>query len=173
MNQGTAGSAHPTGPAKTSVSRISGAMALNMCIDPVFTEDLDVTIQLPPTSGLIVTLAPIFCELASRGFDKIDGDHIDIAGVSVQFLSFAPGSLEDDAIRKAKSLTLFGVQVLVFPLEHLLAIMIQLGRSKDKQRLASMMEDYSERVDWDGFHSLLNKHGLADKFDRFKRTLDA
>jgi ribosome-binding protein aMBF1 (putative translation factor) len=51
--------------------------------------------------------------------------------------------------------------------------MIQLGRSKDKQRLASMMEDYGERVDWDRFHSLLSKHGLSEKFARFKRTLDA
>lgn len=152
---------------------ISGAMSLNMYIDPVFTEDLDVTIQLPPSSGLIVTLAPIFSELASRGFDKIDGDHVDIAGVSVQFLAFVPGSLEDDAMREARSLTLFGVQAFVFPLEHLLAIMIQLGRSKDKQRLASIIEDYSERVDWDCFHFLLNKHGLAEKFNRFKRTLDA
>ena len=76
-------------------------------------------------------------------------------------------------MRETGSLTVFGVDVLVFPLEHLLAIMIQLGRSKDKQRLASMMEDYGERVDWDRFHSLLSKHGLSEKFARFKRTLDA
>ncbi len=152
---------------------ISGAMALNMYIDPVFTEGLDVTIQLPPAGGLPVSMSPIYAELAHRGYAFLDGDHVDIDGVSVQFLSFADGSLEDEAMREAGSLTLFGVPVRVFPLEHLMAIMVQVGRPKDKARLATLLEDYSGKVDWDRFRLLLERHGLALQFDRFRRALDA
>jgi hypothetical protein len=146
---------------------LAGAMGLNRYIDPVATHDLDVTVQLPD-AGLLVSLSPIYAALARRGFNDVRGEHIIIAGVAVQFLVAPPGGIAAEALSRAQSATMFDVPIRVFPLEHLLAIMLELGRPKDRVRLGMVLSQYPERVPQTNFDDIVRRFKLSDRLTRFK-----
>lgn len=64
---------------------IAGAMAANFWDEAVATQDLDVVVVLPAQPSPLDPLRPIFDYLPDASYPR-QGEHIEIAGVPVQFL---------------------------------------------------------------------------------------
>jgi hypothetical protein len=109
---------------------VGGAVALLFYAEAVLTYDLDVFCRLPGTHSSLVSLAPIFEWLKSRGYRE-DKEHMVIEGLPVQFIP-AYNSLVEEAVECAEERTFKGVPIRVVQMPHLIAIMIQTGRNKDK-----------------------------------------
>lgn len=54
-----------------------------------------------------------------------------------------------------------------FTAEHLATLALQTGRAKDKARLLQFVE--AGALDPDGFHAVLQRHGLLEKWRRFEQ----
>ncbi len=136
---------------------IGGAMALLFHDEPVVTYDLDIFCVLPQ-AGLLVNLEPIYNDLRARGFHS-EAEAVVIGGVPVQLLP-AYNELVGEALDRAVSRTFEGVAVRVLTLEHLMAIMLQTNRPKDRERLATLAE--RETVDRERLNDVLLRHQLVD-----------
>jgi len=100
-----------------------------------------------------------------RGFG-LDQECILIEGIPVQFLeAFDP--LTTEGVEQAVELPVGGVRARVLRIEHLMAIMLQVGRPKDHVRLALALEQAA--WDRDRFRDVLKRHGLAAKWTAFRR----
>ena len=80
---------------------LGGAMALAFWSEPTATYDLDVFVALE-SKGSLITLAPLYSWARERGYRETQ-EHIEIAGIPVQFLP-APDQLTQEAIATAATL---------------------------------------------------------------------
>ena len=145
---------------------IGGAVGATFYLEPVSTLDVDVFVAFKPeTESLIVSPKPILDFLQTFGC-KMEGEHIVIGGWPVQFLP-ARGSLLQEALENAVEFDVEGTPARVFTAEHLAAIALQTGRAKDKARLLQFIE--SGAIDATGFEAILNRHQLAQGWQRFQR----
>ena len=64
---------------------VGGGMAVLFYSEPIRTYDVDVFILLPPQSGFLIDMAPLYQALEARGFFP-DAEHILVHGVPVQLL---------------------------------------------------------------------------------------
>jgi len=144
---------------------VGGAMALLFHDEPVVTYDLDIFCVLPQT-GPLVNLEPIYSALQARGF-RAEAETIVIGGVPVQLIP-AYNDLVAEALDRAVPRTFEGVPVRVLSLEHLMAIMLQTNRPKDRERLA--MLSGNEAVDMERLYDVLSRHQLVDAWHRVTRT---
>lgn len=144
---------------------IGGAVGATFYLEPVATLDIDifVSFQLQPGSFLI-SPQPIFDYLTQRGA-KIEGEYLIIAGWPVQFLP-PTGPLAEEALKDANEVEVEDVTTRVFTAEHLAAIALQTGRSKDKARLLQFIE--SGTLDAERFQSIIFRHGLAQSWHNFE-----
>ena len=138
---------------------IGGGMAQLFYTEPVFTYDVDVFIHLTSPGGLIISLAPLYKELLSRGFTP-DAEHVLINGTPVQFL-IAYNPLVEEAMAAAVVHDYEGVAVSVLGPEHLAAINIQTGGAKRRERVAMLFE--SKAIDGARLTVILRRHGLNDR----------
>ena|ERR1700686_4736085 len=81
--------------------------------------------------------------VSARG-GVVEGEAIVIAGWPVQFLPAATPLLEE-ALREAVERDVDGIKARVFTAEHLAAIALQTGRTKDKARLLQFIEEGDAR----------------------------
>ena len=127
---------------------------------------MDIFIIFQPEEGsLIVSPKPIFDYLKARG-GVMEREYIVIAGTPVQFLP--PGSpLVEEALKEAVDKDMDGTPVRVFTAEHLAAIALQVGRAKDKTRLAQFIEEGA--LDLPRFQEIIAKHGLTERWQQFER----
>ena len=149
---------------------IGGAWAVTYFSEPVPTDDLDVFCHLA-TRGLLVSLSPIYDYLKGLGYHSAEGEHADsimIEGVPVQFL--VGNALVDEAIEKAIEIDLMGERVRIFDLEYVIAIALDVARSKDLLRIDMLMETTTRPIDIDRLHSIVGRH-LPDKPKAGERTL--
>jgi hypothetical protein len=144
---------------------IAGAMAAAFYMEPTLTYDLDVFIALPPTVGPLMTLSPIYEFLRSRGCVE-EHEHVLVEGVPVQFLP-VHNPLAEESMREARVLTYGKTSTRVVRAEHLMAIMLQTYRPKDKARLIQMLEQ--AEFDRQYFLEVLKRHGLDTKWAEFRR----
>lgn len=142
---------------------IGGAMALLFHTEPVATFDLDV-FCLVPESGPLVSLAPIYEHLRSQGHE-VAAEHVVIAGVPVQFIP-AYNALVMEALEQAEPKTFGQTSTRVLRLEHLLAIMLQTDRPKDRQRAALLAASAS--FDNARLEAILTRHQLTDAWTRIR-----
>jgi hypothetical protein len=116
---------------------VAGAIAAYNYIEPTVTEHLDILISFDagpdrPRAGLI-TLAPIFSYLKSKGYGEFRKEGLLIEGWPVQFLP-AANDLDAEAIEQAQDVEiqideLQGiVRTRVLRPEHLIAIALRVGR---------------------------------------------
>lgn len=138
---------------------IGGAVAVLFHAEPVLTYDLDVFVLLASEgfSGL-VDLSPIYRRLAELGCHP-DREAVIVAGVPVQVIP-AYNALVEEAVVSAEEVRFGDAPTRVVGYEHLLAIMAQTGRPKDRERLASLLEQRppeTERLD-----AILRRHALVD-----------
>ena len=144
---------------------IGGAMALLFHDEPVVTYDLGIFCLLP-TTGLLVSLEPIYTALLARGFHA-EAEAVVIGGVPVQFIP-AYNALVIEALEQAVERTFDGVPVRVLTLEHLMAIMVQTNRPKDRERLAMLAGNPA--IDESRLRAILSRHELLTAWKRLNPT---
>jgi len=136
---------------------IGGAMGATFYAEPVLTFDLDVFVVLPQTSGGLLTLAPLYEALRARGYCE-EKECVNIEGVPVQFLP-AYNALLEEALAEARETLYDATPTRVLRAEHLLAIALQTGRAKDRERVRLLREQAS--LDQKYLAAILARHGLA------------
>lgn len=155
---------------------IGGAVGATFYLEPISTLDVDVFVGIAPGPGeIFVSLQPIYDYLLKRNC-VIEKEYIVVEGTPVQFLP--PGNpLVEEALEQAvereveaSDSEVKATPARVFTAEHLAAIALQLGRVKDKLRLALFVEEGV--LDMPRFESLLARHGLSEHWLRFKQTLE-
>ena len=143
---------------------IGGATGLLFHTEPTLTYDLDVfcLFATPPTA--VLSLTPVYDFLRRRGY-AADGEHVVIEGIPVQLLP-AHNELLIEAVEQAEEHRVHGVPTRVFRYEHLLAVMVQTGRAKDRARLLQALE--ARPADEQLLGELLARHALAARFRQWR-----
>lgn len=137
---------------------VAGAMAMVFWTEPLPTYDLDVLVVLPATTGVLISLAPIYRWAEARGF-VVTHEHVIIGGVPTQFLP-SPHALADEAIGTAATLDYEGVPVRVVRPEYLIALylMPDARSARRRERAALLLE--LPNLDHDRVRELLERYGL-------------
>ena len=139
---------------------IGGAVAVLFYAEPFLTYDLDVFVLLPGfDAGSLVDLTNLYDRLRDRGYVP-EKEAVLIEGIPVQFIP-AYNPLVEEAVYQARETLYRGVTTRVLRLEHLIAIMLQTGRPKDRERLAAIIDQVSPDKDY--LRSILDRFGLADR----------
>ena len=137
---------------------VGGAMAMLFYAEPTRTYDLNVFVMLPEVaSSTLVSLDSIYEWARSRGF-MLEAEHVIIHGVPVLFLP-AFNKLVEDAIGTARELTYEEVPVRVVDPEHLVALAVQAGGSRRRERAWQLLE--SGEVDRALLKAILARHNLS------------
>jgi hypothetical protein len=144
---------------------IGGAVGATFYLEPAATLDVDIFVILPvPPGSLLLSLTPIYDYLKARG-GTVKGEYIEIGGWPVQFLP--PGNeLERESVSQAIATTVEGVPTWVMLPEHLVAIALRTGRSKDHIRVLQFLEQNA--VDRKKLEAIVERHGLVAKWQQFK-----
>lgn len=138
---------------------IGGAMAAMFYIEPVATYDLDVFVRLAE-NGKLISLSSIYDELRRRGYST-QRECVLIEGIPVQFLP-AYNDLLIEAMQQAEQIDHEGTPANVLKIEHLIAICLQTGRAKDKERVRLFRK--SDRLDNALLESIIKRHGLEARW---------
>jgi hypothetical protein len=148
---------------------IGGAVGATFYLEPADTQDVDIFVALnAPVGQSIVTLTPIYEYLIARGCQP-DKEYIIISGWPVQILP-AESPLLQEALEQSVERDFAGTPVRVFAAEHLAAIALQTGRSKDYIRIGQFRE--AGVLNEPRFQSILERHGLLDLWAKFKKRFD-
>jgi hypothetical protein len=142
---------------------IGGAMGATFYIEPILTFDLDVFVILPQTGGNLFSLTTLYAALQERGF-KEEGECVNIKGVPVQFLP-AYNALLEEALAQAQETIYESTSTRVLRAEHLLAIALQTGRDKDRERVRLLREQAP--LDMNYLGGVLIRHELQEKWQRW------
>ncbi len=139
---------------------IGGAMGAMFYIEPLLTFDLDIIVLLPETKGGLLTLAPLYEALRAKGYAE-EGECVVIEGVPVQFLP-AYNALLEEALQNARTMSYESTSTKVLGAEHLVAICLQTGRTKDRERVRILQEE----ADLDSLYlgEILRRHQLEGKW---------
>jgi hypothetical protein len=140
---------------------IGGAMGAIFYTEPFLTFDLDVFVVLPQTAGGLLSLTPIYDALHARGCDEEENECVVIEGVPVQFLP-AYNLLVEEALDHAHETTYEEVPVRVLPGEYLVALALQTGRDKDRERVRILREQ--AQLDMDVLADILRRHQLEGRW---------
>lgn len=142
---------------------IGGAMGATFYVEPLLTFDLDVFVLLPQSAGGLLSLAPLYEALRARGYTE-EGECVLIEGVPVQFLPVYNALLEE-ALRDASEMSYEEVSARVVRAEHLIAVCLQTGRDKDRERVRIFREQ--AELDMGYLTGVLRRHGLEGKWKQW------
>ena len=135
---------------------VGGAMAVLFYAEPARTYDVDVFVLMPGSGEGLVDLSRLYGWLGDRGFPP-DAEHVLIHSVPVQFLP-AYNALVEEAVKEARRLNYDDTPVRVVSPEHLVALALQAGGSRRRERAAQLLE--SGAVDRIMLRRLLETHGI-------------
>jgi hypothetical protein len=138
---------------------IGGAMAATFYVEPLLTFDLDVFVILPQNAAHLLSLAPLYEALRAHGYVE-EGECVLIEGMPVQFLP-AYNELLAEALREARETMYEDVSARVVRAEHLIAICLQTGQDKDRERVRILREQ--AELDRTYSAGVLQRHGLEGK----------
>lgn len=141
---------------------IGGAIGASFYLPAMQTEDIDVFVFLPASSGPLVTLAPVYNALKGMG-GEVEREFVRFGAWPVQILTDA-NPLIAEAIRDAIDVDYEGIPTRVFQPQHLCAIALQTGRIKDYARVMLFVEQ--QEVDLDSLATLAARYGLMDQLTR-------
>ncbi|MCX6555245.1 MAG: hypothetical protein NTZ12_09585 [Candidatus Aminicenantes bacterium] len=145
---------------------IGGGMGAVFYVEPFLTYDLDVFI-VADKPGL-QPLESLYRYLKKRGF-RPQQEQIIIEGIPVQFLP-AYNKLLKEAVSEAREIVYQGTATRVMTAEHLAAVMVQTGRTKDRERFFKMIEE--AKIDPGKLARMVERFGLRQKFLQWKRMHD-
>lgn len=146
---------------------VAGAIGAMFYVEPFSTEDIDAFV-LTPEDRLVIEL-PGSEYLKARGYAEFRKEGIVVEGWPVQFMP-VKNALEQEAYLNAQQLDFEGVSVRVALPEHLVAIMLNVRRSKDLARIEMFLEQ--EEVDIGALEDIVQRHGLYDRWVQFKSSYD-
>jgi hypothetical protein len=104
--------------------------------------------------------------LKAHGYHELRKEGIMIEGWPVQFMPVA-NALEHEAYENAQEKDVDGVRVRVVLPEHLVAIMLKVGRLKDLARVEMFLSQRA--VDLESLEDILQRHGLSERFAEYKK----
>ena len=139
---------------------LGGAIAALFYVEPFETEDLDVFVLLNTDAHPLTPLAPLYEELRRRGYPE-DGVHVEIEGVPVQFLP-PYNELIAEALAEARDVPYETTFTRVPLAEHLIAIMVQTGRAKDRLRVLMFREQVT--FDETRLLDILTRYALQERY---------
>ena len=140
---------------------IGGAMGAIFYTEPFLTFDLDVFVVLPQTAGGLLSLTSIYDALRARGYIEQANECVIVDGVPVQFLP-AYNSLVEEALNHAHNTTYENVPTRVVRSEYLVAIALQTGRNKDRERVRILREQAN--IDTAALADIIKRHQLEEKW---------
>ncbi len=146
---------------------IGGAIGASFYMEAMQTEDIDVFVFLSPTTGGLLSLTPVYDALVALG-GAIEREYIRFAEWPVQILPDA-NELIRESIRMAVDTEFDGIPTRVFTAEHLCAVALQTGRTKDYLRVAMFLEQRA--VDVNLLNDVLERYKLQGKFARAKSII--
>lgn len=144
---------------------IGGAVAALFYTEATDTENLDIFVHLEEPGHPLMPRSQLYEELNRRGIEK-DGIYDLIEGIPVQFLPDSPAVVEE-AVREARQIDFDGVPTRVPTAEHLIAIMVQTGRLKDRLRLLQMREQ--TEIDEAKLMQILERYNLRERYEQWQR----
>jgi hypothetical protein len=144
---------------------VAGAIGAMFYVEAFATKDLDVFV---PIQGQLIIELPEFEYLKSRGYTQFENEGIVVEGWPLQFLP-ATTPLEQEAYIKAEVIDVDGLPVRVARAEHLVAIMLSVGRQKDVARIAMFLSQ--DAVELSALEDVMSRHGLSEKWQEYKRQL--
>ncbi|MGH8566897.1 MAG: hypothetical protein ACREXU_02515 [Gammaproteobacteria bacterium] len=89
-----------------------------------------------------------------------EGECVNIEGVPVKFLP-AYNALVEEALARARAIFYERTPTRVLGAEHLVAIMLQTGRDKDRQRFSTFLREAD--LDRNSLEDILRRHQLANR----------
>jgi len=151
---------------------IGGAMAATFYVEPLLTFDLDVFFaanDADPDSELenehdVRGRRRVDCigRVVTRPSARENASQcVLIEGVPVQFLP-AYNSLVEEALNQAQEILYEDVPARVLRSEHLVAICLQTGRSKDRERVRILREQ--AKLDMNFLAAVLKRYDLEEKW---------
>jgi len=143
---------------------VAGAIGAMFYVEPFSTQDIDVLV-MTPEDRLVIEL-PGLDYLKARGYTEFRNEGIVIEDWPVQFLP-ATTQLEREAYLNAEISNLDEVPVRVALPEHLVAIMLSVGRPKDLARVEMFLSQDAVKID--ALEDLIQRYGLTEKWDVYKR----
>ena len=143
---------------------VGGAVAVMFHAEPVLTFDLDVFVLLPAPADGLLDLGPIYRRLEAEG-GRAERETVVLHGIPVQLIP-AYNALVEEAVDGALATEFEGTPTRVVGYEHLLAIMVQTGRPKDRERIASLLAQ--RPPDEGALGPILERHGLSDRWREIK-----
>lgn len=146
---------------------VAGAIGAMFYVEPFSTNDIDVFVLTPDEQLVLEIPGPDY--LKARGYTEWRNEGIVIEGWPVQFMP-ANNPLEREAYLKAQDLDFDGVSVRVVLPEHLVAIMLKVGRLKDLARVEMFLNQ--REVDLSALEQVVKRHDLADQWNEFKRRYE-
>lgn len=145
---------------------IGGAVGATFYLEPSATLDIDIFVGFEAGPGSrLISPQPIYDYLTGRGHTA-RGEHIEIAGWPVQFLP-PTGPLAEEALAEACATDVDGEPTRVFLAEHLVAIALETGRTKDMARILQFVD--AGVLDADKLEDILARHGLASRWTSFEQ----
>lgn len=99
----------------------------------------------------------------AKGYAE-EGECVVIEGVPVQFLP-AYNTLLEEALREAREMPYETTSTRVLQVEHLMAICLQTGRAKDRERVRILREQAT--WDYEFLASILRRHQLEGRWNEW------
>jgi hypothetical protein len=144
---------------------LAGAVGATFYVQPFATQDVDVLVWMPQAeSGLIAEL-PGLEYLRERGYSEMSGEGVVIEDWPVQFIPIN-SPLDEEAYLNAETIPYDDIPVRVVLAEHLVAIMLRVGRPKDLARIHMFLSQ--DAIDNEALSDIIQRHGLADKWREFQ-----
>ncbi|HJZ78995.1 MAG TPA: hypothetical protein VKD91_01575 [Pyrinomonadaceae bacterium] len=143
---------------------VGGAIGAMFYVEPFSTEGFDVFVAAP--EGRLIIELPGLDYLKSLGYTEFEREGIVVEGWPVQFLP-ATTALEHEAYLNAQLIDLDGVPVRVALPEHLVAIMLNVGRQKDLARIRMFLTQ--DAVKLTALEDVITRHGLSERWADLKR----
>ena len=144
---------------------IAGAIGAIFYVEPFATQDIDVFILMPETQDELIAKIPGWDYLRDRGYSEMRGEALIIEDWPVQFMPVS-NALEEEAYMNAETLPFEDTPVRVVLAEHLVAIMLKLGRPKDFARVQMFLSQ--DAVDREPLLRVIERHGLEEKWKAFQ-----
>ncbi|SRR5712692_5839033 len=144
---------------------VAGAVGAMFYIEPFSTQDIDVLVVTPDTENKVILELPGLEYLKAQGYTEIRGAGVVVEGWPLQFLPVS-NPLEEEAYLKAQDLAFEDVTVRVVLAEHLVAMMLNVGRLKDLARIQTFL--LQDAVNLEALEDILQRRGLAGKWNEFR-----
>ena len=136
---------------------IGGATAVLFYAEPTRTYDVDVFVTLPSRQApALVSLSSVYEWAKNRGIE-VQGEHLMIESVPVQLLP-AYNALVEEAVAEARVHDYEGVPVRVVDPEHLVALALQAGGARRRERAWQLLQFGG--VDRQRLRAILDTHAV-------------